>query len=95
MSKVFLFVEVDIKSGQRDAFLEKLKEHAVNVRNEPGCEALEIYKDQENPDQVCIWEVWSDRPAWDEHMVCANTQAWRKVAPPYVNGEKITVMSEA
>jgi quinol monooxygenase YgiN len=95
MSKVFLFVDVDIKDGQRAAFLEKLKAHAKKVVNEPGCEALDIYENSENPNSVCIWEVWSTRADWDLHMTCDNTMAWRPVAAPYVNGEVITVMNPA
>ena len=95
MSKVFLFVEIDVKPGQREAFLEKLKAHGANIRKEPGCEVLEIYKDTLSPDRVCVWEIWSDRPAWDAHMVNEASKAWQAVAPAYVHGEKITVMSAA
>ena len=93
MSKVFLFVEIDVKSGQREALLEKLQAHGAGIRNESGCETLEIFKDTQNPDRVCVWEIWSDRPAWDAHMVNDASKAWQKVAPAYVHGEKITVMA--
>ena len=91
-SKVYLFVDIDVKPGQRDAFLEKLSVHGAHIRTEAGCESLEIFTNSENPNSVCVWEVWSNRPLWDAHMVNDASKAWQQVAPAFVNGEKITVM---
>ena len=92
MSKVFLFVAIDLKPGMRDAFLEKIKIHGAHIRTEDGCETLEIFTDSQSPNQVCVWEVWTNRALWDAHMVNAASAAWQKVASEFVNGEKITVM---
>ena len=92
MSKVYLFVAIDVKPGMRDAFLEKIKAHGAHIRTEAGCETLEIFTDSQSPNQVCVWEVWTNRALWDAHMVNAASAAWQKVAADYVNGEKITVM---
>ena len=58
----------------------------------PGCEFIEIYRDTQKPDVVNVWEIWSDRPSWDAHMVNANSKAWQAIGPNYVFGETITVM---
>ena len=92
MSKVFLFVAIDVKPEMRDAFLEKIKIHGAHIRTEDGCETLEIFTDSQSPNQVCVWEVWTNRALWDAHMVNAASAAWQKVASEFVNGEKITVM---
>ena len=92
MSKVFLFVAIDVKPGMRDAFLEKIKIHGAHIRTEDGCETLEIFTDSQSPNQVCVWEVWTNRALWDAHMVNAASAAWQKFASEFVNGEKITVM---
>jgi autoinducer 2-degrading protein len=39
-----------------------------------------------------VWEIWSDRPSWDAHMVNENSKAWQAIGPNYVFGETITVM---
>ena len=39
-NKVYLFVDIDVKPGQRKAFLEKLKAHGAHIRTEEGCEAF-------------------------------------------------------
>ncbi len=92
MSKVFLFGEVNVKPGKMDEFLGKLKAHAAVIRTEAGCEFLEVYRNTQKADVLNVWEIWSDRPAWDAHMVNESSKAWQKVAPEYVFGESITVM---
>ena len=95
MAPVYLFVEIGIKPGMRDAFVPKLAAHAAHVRTEDGCEKLDILLDTENDDKVCVWEIWSGKPQWDAHMANAASAAWRPVAAEYVLGENITVMGPA
>lgn len=91
MSKVYLFVDVTPKAGKREEFLPLLEDHASHIRKEPGCEALDIYLDTQS-ENICVWEVWTNRQLWDEHMVNDRSKAWQKVAPAYVEGETIKVM---
>jgi quinol monooxygenase YgiN len=95
MSKVFLFVEIDVQVGKAEAFLEKLQSHGQVIRSENGCESLEIYRNSDNENLINVWEVWSNRDAWDAHMANDASAAWREIAAGYVLGEKITVMSQA
>jgi quinol monooxygenase YgiN len=95
MSKVFLFVEIDVQAGKTEAFLEKLQSHAQVIRTEEGCESLEIYRNSDNANLINVWEVWSDQDAWDAHMANNASATWREIAAGYVLGEKITVMSQA
>jgi quinol monooxygenase YgiN len=95
MSKIYLFVDIDVKAGQRIGFLEKLNKHAAHVRTEPGCEKLEIFIDVEHPDRVCVEEIWTTMADFEVHMKCDASLAWRPVAAPFVNGEKITIMNPA
>jgi quinol monooxygenase YgiN len=92
MSKVYLFVAIDVKTGRREEFLEKIKIHGAHIRIEEGCETLEIFTDSQDSNQVCVWEVWTNRALWDAHMVNDASAAWQKIASEYVNGEKITVL---
>jgi quinol monooxygenase YgiN len=95
MSKVFLFVEIEVRPGQAEAFLSKLRSHLEVVRAENGCESIELYQNSENENLVHVWEVWSDRVLWDTHMGNEASEAWREIAADHVNGEKITVMHQA
>jgi quinol monooxygenase YgiN len=62
------------------------------IRKESGCEFIDIYRDVEKENVVNVWEIWSDRPSWDAHMVNANSKAWQAIAKDLVFGETITVM---
>ena len=54
MSKVFLFVEVNVKPGKMDEFVNKIKAHAAVIRTEAGCEFLDIYRDTQKWPGVSI-----------------------------------------
>lgn len=92
MSKVFLFVAIDVQPGKFDEFVSKLNQHAAVIRTEAGCELLEIYRDTQKENVVNVWEIWTDRPSWDAHMVNENSKKWQAVASDLVFGETITVM---
>lgn len=92
MSKVYLFVAIDVKPGRREEFLEKIKIHGAHIRTEDGCESLEIFTSSQSANQVCVWEVWRNRALWDVHMANEASTAWQKIASEYVNGEQITVL---
>jgi quinol monooxygenase YgiN len=92
VSKVFLFVAIDVQPGKFDEFLAKLSQHASVIRTEAGCELLEIYRDTQKENVVNVWEIWTDRPSWDAHMVNENSKKWQSVASSLVFGETITVM---
>jgi quinol monooxygenase YgiN len=92
VSKVFLFVAIDVQPGKFDEFVSKLNRHASVIRTEAGCEFLEIYRDTQKENVVNVWEIWSDRPSWDAHMVNENSKKWQSIASSLVLGETITVM---
>jgi quinol monooxygenase YgiN len=92
MSKVYLFVEIEVKEGKLEGFTSAIKKHAAHIRTEDGCETLELCIDTKTANRVCVWEVWRDRASWDVHMVNDASKTWQKTASEFVNGEKITVM---
>ena len=92
MSKVFLFVAIDVKPGKFDDFVVKLTQHISIIRTESGCEFIDIYRDTQQENVVNVWEIWSYRPSLDAHMENANSKAWQATAADLVFGEKITIM---
>lgn len=92
MNKIFLFVAIDVRPGKFDEFVSALKSHIQVIRTESGCEFIELYRDTQVENRVNVWEIWSDRPSWDAHMVNENSKKWQTVAKDLVFGESITVM---
>ena len=92
MSKISLFVAIDVRPGKYEEFVEGLSKHIAVIRTEAGCEFIDIYRDTQKEDVVNVWEIWSDRPSWDAHMLNANSKAWQVIAKDLVFCETITVM---
>ena len=93
MSKIFLFVAIDVRPGKYDEFVSALSKHISVIRTEAGCEFIDIYRDTQKENVVNVWEIWTDRPSWDAHMVNENSKKWQAVASDLVFGETITVMA--
>jgi len=87
-------VAIDVRPGKYEEFVSALSQQISVIRTEFGCEFIEIYRDTEKENVVNVWEIWSDRPSWDAHMVNANSKAWQSVAKELVFGETITVMDQ-
>lgn len=83
---------IDVRPGKYEEFVEGLSKHIAVIRTEAGCEFIDIYRDTQKEDVVNVWEIWSDRPSWDAHMLNANSKAWQAIAKDLVFGETITVM---
>ena len=83
---------IDVRPGKYEEFVESLSKHIAVIRTEAGCEFIDIYRNTQKENAVNVWEIWSDRPSWDAHMVNANSKAWQAIAKDLVFGETITVM---
>jgi quinol monooxygenase YgiN len=94
VSKIFLFVAIDVRPGKYGEFVAALSKHISVIRTETGCEFIDIHRDIDKENVVNVWEIWSDRPSWDAHMVNENSKAWQVVAKDLVFGETITVMDQ-
>jgi quinol monooxygenase YgiN len=95
MSKVFLFVEIETQPGKADEFIEKIKAQAEVIRDEVGCEFIDIYRNTMDENLIHVWEIWGNRSAWDAHMANEASKAWQAIASSYVLGEEITIMDQA
>lgn len=92
MSKISLFVSVGVAPESFDDFLAALKSHIAIIKHEPGCEFIEIYRENSDSSELHLWEVWSDRQSWDAHMENANSLAWRARMSGIVRSESIKVL---
>ena len=94
MSKVFLLVEIDVKPDQGETFLGELNKQIEIIRGEKGCESIEVLKNDLHENLIHVWEIWSDKAAWDRHMANDASKAWQIRAADFVVSEKITIMSK-
>ena len=73
MSKIFLFVAIDVRPGKYEEFVEGLSKHISVIRTEAGCEFIDIYRDTQKENVVNVWEIWSNRPSLDAHITTSQS----------------------
>ena len=54
-----VLLEFTCKEGQGPAFLAALLPALADTRAYEGCELVETYTDQDNPDRILLWEKWA------------------------------------
>ena len=91
MSNVVLFVELDIAPGQKEAFLNRARQHRDNVhKNEPNCLRFDISEPDDDENKVRLYEVYADQAAVDHHMETPYMKAYREDTGPMVADRRIT-----
>lgn len=62
-------VTFGIKPGQMAAFMPLMRDNADTSRaDEPGCLQFDVCTDAAQPDTVFLYEVYTDRAAFDAHL---------------------------
>jgi quinol monooxygenase YgiN len=55
------------KPGKGSELLDEMEKRCVEVRKEPGCEQFEVFQSANDPDKLCLLELWADQAALDKH----------------------------
>ena len=63
-----LQVQIRIKPGNVESFMEKVLENAAAARKEPGCRQFDVGVDPKDPTQVMLYEVYADEKAFEAHQ---------------------------
>ena len=63
-----LQVQIRIKPGNVESFMEKVLENAAAARKEPGCRQFDVVVDPKDPMQVMLYEVYADEKAFEVHQ---------------------------
>jgi quinol monooxygenase YgiN len=79
---IVMLAELQIKPGQREAFLDYTAENLNISRSAAGNVAFDILVDESNPETVMFYEVWASAEAQQAYM------AWR-----IERGDLTTLMS--
>ena len=54
--------------GKGKEFLKLLLIELADTRAYAGCQLLEAYVDQDNPDLIVLWEKWAERSNRESYM---------------------------
>lgn len=94
MNKVFLHVVINVRPGKYQDFVTQLKDQVTEIRNEPGCEYIEIFQNDQQADVVHVYETWSDRSAWDAHVSNDKSKGWQRSATKFAFSETISILNK-
>ncbi len=78
MGKISLIVELKLKPGRRDAFIDRAHRHGETcLDTEPGCLRFDVLVPTDASDRVFLYEVYADRAALDSHGATPHIAAYR------------------
>jgi autoinducer 2-degrading protein len=82
-------VEFIIRLGCVGPFLEHLSRQAAESLREPGCSRFDVCVDSSNKYRIFLYEVYSDREAFDAHLASAHFKDFDTVTRPCVDSKTV------
>ncbi|MDO6587505.1 putative quinol monooxygenase [Salipiger sp. 1_MG-2023] len=83
-----------IAAGQMEAFMPLMLENAAASKKlEPGCHRFDVLTDADKPDQVFLYELYTDSAAFDAHCDSAHFKEFSAATADMVAGKEVTSWS--
>ena len=82
-----VIVEFPCLPGAAAGFLEILLPALADTRAFEGCERIETYIDQDNPDLVFLWEKWAARANQEAYLGWRIETGMLDLIGPFMAGE--------
>lgn len=80
-----------IASGQMEAFLSLMLENAAtSKREEAGCHRFDVLTDAGKPDEVFLYELYTDRAAFDAHCDSDHFKDFSAATADMVTGKDVS-----
>jgi quinol monooxygenase YgiN len=64
---VRLVINLKAQPGKGAELLKAMEQRCVETRKEPGCQHFEVFQSGNDPDTLCLLELWQDQAALDVH----------------------------
>ncbi len=88
-------VTFQIAPGQMAAFLPRMRANAAaSLRHEPGCHRFDVCTDPARPDEVFLYELYTDQAAFDAHLATDHFKAFDAEAGPMIAGKSVATYAE-
>ncbi len=80
-----------IAPGQMEAFMPLMLENAATSKEvEPECHRFDVLTDAAKPDQVFLYELYTDSAAFDVHCASAHFKAFSEATASMVVGKDVS-----
>lgn len=83
-------VTFQIAEGAMAAFLPAMTENAkTSLAQEAGCHRFDVCTDADRPNEVFLYELYTDRAAFDAHLASAHFKSFGEQAAPLVTAKDV------
>ncbi len=88
-----VLVTFDVKPEAWEAFLPLMAENArASLHAEPGCLQFDVCRDPDAP-RVVLYEVYTDRAAFDAHLATAHFKAFDAAVAPMIAAKQVALLT--
>lgn len=89
-------VVFNIKPEHAEAFAAAMTENAqASLENEPGCHQFDVALAPGDPTTCFLYELYTDKAAFDAHLVAAHFKAFDAKVAPWLNGKSVHAYERA
>ena len=86
-------VEFSLREGFFEAFVNRVRQQAADsLRLEPDCHLFDVCVSAERENYVLLYEVYSDRAAFDRHLASAHFHDFDSAVCDWVGDKKLTLL---
>ena len=90
-----VLVEFTTHAEHSAAFLERVRQQARDsLREESECRVFDVCIDPERDDYVLLYEVYSDRAAFEAHLESPHFHAFDAAVRDWVADKKVSLLQE-
>jgi quinol monooxygenase YgiN len=79
---VFVITHIDVPPPNKDACLALVQAQVAASRKDAGCVRFEVFQQADRPNHFSAVAAWTDRAAFDAHIVAGHTRDFRKKLTP-------------
>ena len=87
-------VTFQLKPDNQDAFMPLMQANArTSLTKEPGCLQFDVLSCPDKPDQVFLYELYTDRAALDAHLAADHFKSFDAATAPTIADKHVQLWS--
>jgi quinol monooxygenase YgiN len=71
---------IKVKREHVSEFVENVRHHAANSMREPGCLRFDVLQDTDDPQTICLYEVFRSEAELQTHRQQAYYKRWMEIS---------------
>lgn len=88
-------VTFTLKSGEAERFGKLMRANArTSLAKEPGCTRFDVATDPERPNEVFLYELYTNAAAFDAHLGSAHFREFDAASAGMVSAKSVATYSE-